>query len=246
MRNLANKFIRNLKDKGLSPTVKAVFVYLKNNKGRQKKLLAKYVKQHNEAYGKISKLAMALNGGTHPKRKILNYDQYFWDNIEAGDKILDIGSGNGITANFLANKASKVAGIDLSEKNIEQAKNNFPKDSPAGELEFIVADATKYNFNDKFDKIILSNVLEHIAGRVEFLKKLKNIAPIILLRVPMLSRDWLAVYKKNNGFDYKLDKTHFIEYTLEELKNELNQADWEIKDYQINWGEFWGIIQIKE
>jgi len=58
----------------------------------------------------------------------------------------------------------------------------------------------------------------------------------------MLDRDWLTVYKKNNGYEYRLDKTHFIEYTLTSLKDELVKSGWEISNYDIRFGEFWGVI----
>ena len=75
--------------------------------------------------------------------------------------------------------------------------------------------------NQKFDVIILSNVLEHIENRIEFLQKIKNLAPKILIRVPMINRDWITLYKKELGVEWRLDKTHYIEYTLESSKQKL-------------------------
>ena len=46
-----------------------------------------------------------------------------------------------------------------------------------------------------------------------------------------------------NDFEYKLDKTHHIEYTLENLNQELQQAGWYLDSYQVNWGELWGILR---
>jgi hypothetical protein len=45
-----------------------------------------------------------------------------------------------------------------------------------------------------------------------------------LLRIPVENRDWLTIYKKENGYKYMLDPTHFIEYTEETLSQELNKA----------------------
>jgi hypothetical protein len=72
---------------------------------------------------------------------------------------------------------------------------------------------------------------------------LKNSAPIILLRVPLITRDWLSAYKKAKGFTYKLDPTHEIEYTTEELEKEITTAGWKIKSCQVNWGEWWGVLE---
>ena len=96
----------------------------------------------------------------------------------------------------------------------------------------------------KFDKIILSNVLEHIKDRVEFLKQMRKLSGVILLRVPLITRDWLAVYKKELGREYRLDRTHFIEYSLEELRDECVAGGWQITDFSIQFGEFWGVFLI--
>jgi len=70
----------------------------------------------------------------------------------------------------------------------------------------------------------LSNILEHIENRVKFLNKIKNLAPKILIRVPMINRDWITLYKKELGVEWRLDKTHYIEYTLESFEKELEKV----------------------
>ena len=197
-----------------------------------------FVKLHNFSYKIISRLAILENEGIHPKHKIMNYHKFFIDNVNENDEILDIGCGKGENAYDIAHKAKKVFGIDIVENNIKIAKEKYKKEN----LDFLVGDATRCNFGEKFDKIVLSNVLEHIENRIDFLQNLHSIANVILLRVPMIDRDWLSVYKKNKGFEYRLDPTHFIEYSLVELKNELKSADWKIESYSIQFGEFWGVI----
>ncbi|MGI6314837.1 MAG: class I SAM-dependent methyltransferase [Patescibacteria group bacterium] len=205
-----------------------------------------FVKLHNFSYKIISRLAILENGGIHPKHKIMNYHKFFIDNIDSNDEILDISCGKGENAYDIACKAKKVLGIDIIENNIKTAKEKYHlacQQAGKENLEFLLGDATKYNFDQKFDKIVLSNVLEHIENRIDFLQSLHNISDVILLRVPMIDRDWLSVYKKNKGFEYRLDNTHFIEYTLDELKNELKNAGWKIDSYSIQFGEFWGVVK---
>ncbi|HQF57479.1 MAG TPA: class I SAM-dependent methyltransferase [Candidatus Magasanikbacteria bacterium] len=205
-----------------------------------------FVKLHNFSYKIISRLAILENGGIHPKHKIMNYHKFFIDNIDSNDEILDIGCGKGENAYDIACKAKKVLGIDIVENNIKTAKEKYHlvcRQAGKENLEFLAGDATKYNFNKKFNKIVLSNVLEHIENRIDFLQSLHNISDVILLRVPMIDRDWISVYKKNKGFEYRLDNTHFIEYTLDELKDELKNAGWKIENYSIQFGEFWGVIK---
>ena len=169
-------------------------------------------------YVLISSSAVRLNNGIHPKHEIMNYHKFFVDNVSEGNTVLDVGCGNGFLAYDVAKKAKRVVGIDINKKNIEFAKKHYKR----GNLEFIVGDATKYQFNESFDVIILSNVLEHIENRVEFLKKLRNVAPKFLIRVPLITRSWLPVYLKEMGYEYRLDKTHYIEYTEEEFFEEID------------------------
>jgi 2-polyprenyl-3-methyl-5-hydroxy-6-metoxy-1,4-benzoquinol methylase len=242
MSSLSKKFIRHLKEKGLAATVKKIgSVSLKKLVARPQSLqakLAEQINQHNQSYATISRLVLEMNNGIHPKHTIINYHQYFLDRVESSDLILDIGCGNGYLAYDLAHKAKEVIGIDILPANIAFAQANYQKNN----LRFLVGDATTYTYGKTADKIILSNVLEHIEKRQAFLDSLHRIAPLILLRVPLLTRDWLAFYKKENGFEYRLDQTHFIEYRPEELIAELEKSNWRVESFQINWGEFWGKI----
>lgn len=194
---------------------------------------------NNLSYKIISFLAIKENDGIHPKHRILNYHRFFLDNISENDMILDIGCGNGSVAFDIAKRARKVTGIDISHKNIEIAEKRFNKEN----LEYIIGDATTYNFSEKFDAIILSNVLEHIDNRIDFLNKISQLSPKILIRVPMITRDWLAVYKKEKGLEYRLDQSHFIEYSEEEFKKEIKQAGLKIESIFSKFGELYAVCK---
>jgi len=202
-------------------------------------LLKLFVWLHNVSYKIITKLAVKKEGGIHPKHRIMPYHQFFIDNVGNNDTVLDIGCGNGAVAYDVAGKAKQVVGIDLKESNITHARKHFSRSN----LEFITGDVWGYNFGRRFDKIVFSNVLEHIDKRVEFLQRLHGVSDVILLRVPMLDRDCLVIYKKELGLEYRLDPTHFIEYTLEDLQGELQASDWKIDSFSIQFGEFWGVVK---
>jgi hypothetical protein len=61
--------------------------------------------------------------------------------------------------------------------------------------------------------------------------------------VPMIDRDWLALFKKEKGVEYRLDKTHFTEYTIESFEEEIKEADLKIESYSVQFGEIWAIIK---
>ncbi|MFH0853287.1 MAG: class I SAM-dependent methyltransferase [bacterium] len=189
----------------------------------------------NYSYYKISSLAVRLNNGVHPKHRIIDYHKFFVDNVSTTDVVIDIGCGKGDNTYDIAKKAKQVTGIDFSSNNINFAQKHYTREN----LTFIIGDAVKHNFKNRFDKIVLSNVLEHIEDRTSFLSKLHDISDVILIRVPLISRDWLTIYKKENNFEYRLDKTHFIEYTHDALKQELEAAGWKMENYSIQFGEIW-------
>ncbi len=197
-----------------------------------------FVFLHNKSYVVLSKIAIVQNNGIHPKHRILNYHKFFTDHIEPTDTVLDIGCGNGANAFDVADKAKEVVGIDIEEKYIRDAQKRHTKSN----ITYIIGDATVYPFTKKFDKVILSNVLEHIEHRVEFLKKVHPLTNTILFRVPLLTRDWLPVYKKERGVEYRLDLTHFTEYTLEQAKQELDQSGWKFQEFSVQFGEIWAVL----
>ncbi len=178
----------------------------------------------------------------HPKHRLMNYHQFFLDNIESNELVLDIGCGNGLVARDIAMKAKEVTAIDINERHIKNAAINC-SDIKDGRLKFIHGDATNYDFNESFNKIILSNILEHIEDRIGFLNKIKGLAPVLLIRIPMINRDWIALYKKEQGLEYRLDNSHFIEYTLESFIDELTVANLVIDSYSIQFGEIWARVK---
>lgn len=240
MISLLKKSLHTLFGKGPIYTLRAIYHRLiTENMAINRLKLRFYIFLHNKSYSHITSLAARLNNSEHPKRKILNYEKFFFDQISADDSVLDVGCHEGYLSALAAQKASEVVGIDTNSFRIKKATDLY---NHITNLRFLVGDATTYNFgNQKFNKIILSNVLEHIEDRVEFLQKMRRLGDTILLRVPLLTRDWLTVYKKENGFEYRLDLSHFIEYTLEDVKNETAASGWKLESYSIQFGELWAV-----
>jgi len=194
---------------------------------------------HSFSYRLVGFLShMVEKNGLHPKHRLMNYHKFFADNVDKDDVVLDVGCGNGALSYDVAKKAKKVVGIDLNKKNISFAKERYSEEN----IEYICGDALKDLPDEKFDVIIMSNVLEHIGNRVEFLERLREKAARFLIRVPMINRDWITLYKKELSMDYRLDKGHYVEYTLERFERELEKAGLRIQDYSIQFGEIWAEV----
>lgn len=191
----------------------------------------------NLYYKSISRLAVAAEGGIHPKHRLTNYHQFFINNVSAADVVLDIGCGNGFLTYELAQKVRHVTAIDIDKDSIEFARINYNREN----INYISGDATRFNFKEKYDVIVLSNLLEHINNRPDFLAKIRKLANTFLIRVPQLDRDWLTYYKRELGVEYRLDPTHKIEYTMPSLSQELKRAGMSIKRASIQFGEIWAV-----
>lgn len=217
----------------------AIRRYIATHHGIARKLLALFVRLHNYSYHKISEYAGYLNNHVHPKHYITKYHDFFVEQLEPTDDVIDLGSGSGFLSYDMAKKTQSVFGIDISKTNVKNAKRDYTRDN----LTFVEGDITLYQFEKSFDKAVLSNVLEHIEDRIALLRRVHEIAPILLVRVPMITRSWLAVYKKQEGFEYRMDATHFIEYTLEEFFNEAKQSGWRVASHKVIWGELWAVLE---
>ncbi|PCJ21371.1 MAG: hypothetical protein COB02_01935 [Candidatus Cloacimonadota bacterium] len=210
-------------------------------------VLKKIMKLHSYCYHLSGELSILYEGGTHPKHKIIKYKEWFVDQINENDSVLDVGCNTGLLAQQLSKKAKFVYGIEIQENLIKKAKKSINEKN----IEFICADATTYNFDKMLiNCVTLSNVLEHIEFRVDFLKKvIKNIKWLdksnrkFYIRVPIIEREWIAVYKKQMGLDYRLDPTHYTEYTVTEFYEEMKEAGIEVLNHEIRFGEIFSVCR---
>ena len=125
------------------------------------------LKKNQEDYDKIAK------DFSSSRYSIWEEFSIFKDYIKDGDKILDLGCGNGRLLELFKDKDIEYIGVDTSEKLIEIAKKKYP------DGKFQVADALNLPFEDNyFDKVFSIAVLHHIPSkeyRLRFLKEAKRV-----------------------------------------------------------------------
>jgi len=105
--------------------------------------------------------------------------QFTWDiknlaeYVNSGEKILDLGCGNGRLLEILKGKRVNYIGLDNSQKLLEIAKKNYPDEK------FQVGDALNLPFPENFfDKVFSIRVLPHIPSKefqLQFLKEAKRV-----------------------------------------------------------------------
>lgn len=183
-------------------------------------------------------LATAYGGGIHTKHRHMRYHDFFVERVQSGERVLDIGCGIGAVAQAVAERSSAlVVGIDLSKKNIMRARQLHAHKR----VQYIVGDALQTLPSGYFNVVILSNVLEHLPNRANFLRRVQaSVHPSrLLIRVPLFERDWRVPLKKELGIEWRLDPTHETEYTLESFDMEMKEANLQRTHLEVRWGEIW-------
>jgi 2-polyprenyl-3-methyl-5-hydroxy-6-metoxy-1,4-benzoquinol methylase len=194
---------------------------------------------------RIDGIAIDLDGGVHAKHRLTGYHDFFVRNVGRGERVLDVGCGKGELAYDLAVRAgAPVTGIDISRPSLDFARARFQ----APELEFVEGDILAWEPPHDYDVVVLSNVLEHIAPRVELLRRLseKTGASRVLIRVPSRERDWLVPLREELGLAHFSDPTHETEYTVDQLRRELADSGLEMINLEQRWGELWTVARPAE
>ncbi len=196
----------------------------------------------NMLYKQQGKASIAYGDGIHSKHKHINYHKFFEDNVKSGENVLDIGSSMGELTSDIAKAAApgKVVGIEIEPDRVVHANATYSADN----LEFVEGDATEFMPEHKVDVITMSNVLEHIEDRTGLLKKLKEHynPDRFIIRVPVYERDWRVPLKDELGIEYRLDSTHFIEFTQDTFKAEMADAGLKVIEMNEKWGEIWAVV----
>ena len=187
----------------------------------------------------INERSLFYGSGEHPKHRLIGYHDFFSNRILAGERVLDIGCGYGAVARTMAlqNPESIFIGIDNDLEKIRTAKS---KDNPPN-LNFIHADAEEFEDIGNSDVVVLSNVLEHISERVNFLKNIQRLtmAKRFLIRVPSYERDWQIAFRDHLQLNYFSDPDHKIEHRRNEFASEIKDANLYLIEVIFIWGEIW-------
>ena len=113
--------------------------------------------------------------------------------LDAGEKVLDVGSGPGFLAKSMAEKVKpdgSVYGVDVSDFLLNVARS---KTGERDKLEFLYRDATELPFPDEyFDTVVCTQVLEYVK---EIDKALKEIHRVVRRggKIVLLDTDWDSI-----------------------------------------------------
>ena len=107
-------------------------------------------------YNKVAERLQEISGLEKEGNEEFHLLANLTSRMPLGGLVLDAGCGNGVYSRYLSDRF-KVIGVDISEKQIELARQNAPK------AEFICEDMTKINFPDEhFDGILSYYSIIHV------------------------------------------------------------------------------------
>ncbi|MDD5043260.1 MAG: class I SAM-dependent methyltransferase [Patescibacteria group bacterium] len=153
----------------------------------KEEIAQKLLKKVKESYNIISGDFSATRGYIWPDLEI------FGKYIKAGDKVLDLGCGNGRLYDFLKNKSINYFGVDNSEALINEAKKKYPEIAD----KFQVGDALDLNFPDNhFDAVMMVAVLNHLPSKELRLQVLNNVKRVLKPDGYLLMTNWNLYQKK--------------------------------------------------
>lgn len=156
--------------------------------------------------------------------------------INENDVVLDIGCKYGELSSEIAKKAKSLTAVDYDVKAIEVAKKNYSKIKNLRFLNIDAFDLLK-NENTRYDKMILSHLLEHIDQPKEFLEKCLMYSDALYIEVPDFDKSYNNHYRQKLNLDLIYsDADHVSEFDREELFALLNSLDLKIIDCQFIFG----------
>jgi len=99
--------------------------------------------------------------------------------IQAGDRVLDVGSGAGYGADLYSDVASKVTGIELEQSEVTAAQERYPQvEFVCGNIEDV--DLPLCDISSAFE------IIEHLYKPKDFVDKLKSVtSKYIIFSVPI-------------------------------------------------------------
>lgn len=156
-----------------------------------------------------------------------------YDWIEPDSKVLDIGCDEGYLGKALIHdKNSEMYGLEVNRKAAAKAAKFFKK--------VWVSDLDNENpfreINQKFDFIVIADVLEHTKYPGRILEKIKNLLDKngkVLISIPNIAHFSARLELLNGSFEYErlgiFDETHLKYFTRESFKRLLLKTGFKVE-----------------
>jgi SAM-dependent methyltransferase len=197
---------------------------------------------HDWLYYFTLRVIKITEADSHPRHRVTDAREFFARHVREGDRVLDVGAAYGHNAVAVADRASRVVGIEIRREAVERARRERTRSN----VEYRVGTIDDVPSTERFDVILLGNVLEHIADRKTFLGKCGERGRRLLIRVPAIDRDWLVPYRRELGLPWRLHPDHEIEYTTDTLERELDAAGFVMRECFCRFGAVHAVAEVRQ
>ena len=156
--------------------------------------------------------------------------KYFNFLVPPGRRVLEIGCGLGDL--LAAMKPGRGVGVDFSPAMLELARRRHP------ELEFQVADALEFSSPEKFDYILLSDLVNDLPDVQAVLERLQAVStPETRLVINFFNNLWRPVLQVSEKLGFKAPTLLQNWLSTDDMSNLLYLAGWEVikTDTRILW-----------
>ncbi len=179
---------------------------------------------------RLTKLTGKSNIPIHPKH-LIKSDIWFVKHLKKNDLVLDLGCNSGQISVKIAKRVKQVIGLEINEILVKRAQE-VAKQKKIKNAEFLHEDANKkLPFkNNCFDKILCSDVLEHLYKRDFALSEMKRVLKpggILFLVTDNPDTSWKRL-QKSHGVFYYADPEHKYEYPKKEIIQKLKKQNFNI------------------
>jgi len=140
--------------------------------------------------------------------------------IPEGSTVLELGCGTGGLLNDL--KPSRGVGVDFSSRMVEIAKDKYPH------LTFIEMDAENLALNEKFDYVVMSDMIGHIEDVQLMFERLHSVChPKTKIVITYYNFAWEGILKTGEKLKFKMREFMQNWLSKHDIKNLLNLANFE-------------------
>ena len=193
------------------------------------------------ANAKAKRLAIRLTRWTgksreyvHPKHLLGDTPEHYWylEHLTPGATLLDVGCGNGMHTLKAARRCVDVAGVDADLASLGVGLRTAQRLGMTN-VAFVAANVEEGLpiAPARFDMVLCLDLLEHVHKRDLVLTEIRRVlkpAGVLLLAVPNRATAWKRRLERAD-LPFYSDPDHKIEYTLDELRVELDRNGFAIR-----------------
>ncbi len=193
------------------------------------------------ANAKAKRLAIRLTRWTgksreyvHPKHLLGDTPEHYWylEHLAPGATLLDVGCGNGMHTLKAARRCVDVAGVDADLASLGVGLRTAQRLGMTN-VAFVAANVEEGLpiAPARFDMVLCLDLLEHVHKRDLVLTEIRRVlkpAGVLLLAVPNRATAWKRRLERAD-LPFYSDPDHKIEYTLDELRVELDRNGFAIR-----------------